>query len=171
MITLPGSMDRGIEDVVYLEKGRISIRVRNLREGEEATLPPVLRDTGMAYLIPEWVWVVESNGLLGPFAPADPFAVVVASQAHSWLVLWRILALSPLPSSVPLNWFLEALPRIFAEARMRGCVGFLTLLADDRPEEAKMARIVARLAQGAILPFQGSIAAGLLPDVEQKERD
>jgi hypothetical protein len=142
------------------------IRVRNLRKGEQATLSSELCDTGMAYLIPEWVWVVEPASLLGPFAPSAPFAVIVASQAHSWLVLWRVLAISPLPSAVPLNWFLEALPQVFAEARLRGCIGFLTLLADNRPEEVKMARIIARMAQGAIKPFQGSLGAGLLPGIE-----
>jgi hypothetical protein len=135
------------------------IKVRNLREGEEATLPPALRDSGMAYLIPQWAWVVEADSY--PL----PFALIVASQAHSWLVLWRVLSLSPLPSAVPLNWFLEALPQVFTEARRRGCVGFLTLLADNRPEEVKLARIVQRLAMGTIMPFQGSIGAGALVDV------
>ena len=37
------------------------IHVRNLREGEEAELPSALRDTGMPYLVPEWVWLVESR--------------------------------------------------------------------------------------------------------------
>ena len=82
-----------------------AIRVRNLREGEQDTLPDALRDHGMAYLIPEWAWVVESTG------SSAPFALIVASQAHSWLVLWRILSVSPLPSAIPLNWFLEALPQ------------------------------------------------------------
>jgi len=143
-----------------------AIHVRNLREGEEAGLPATLRDTGMAYLIPEWVWVIEPVSLLGPFAPPPaPFALIVTSQAHSWLVLWRILALSPLPPTIPLNWFLEALPQVFAAARARGCVGFLTLLADNRPAEVKMARIIMRLTKGGIMPFQGSIGAGMLtPD-------
>ena len=142
-----------------------AIQVRNLREGEEADLPAELRDTGMVYLIPAWTWLVEPASPLGPFAPPAPFAIIVASQAHSWIVLWRVIALSPLPPVIPLNWFLEAIPQVFAAARQRGCVGFLTLLADNRPEEVKMARIVSRLAKGGIMPFQGSIAAGMLPGV------
>lgn len=137
-------------------------RVRNLREGEEVDLPAELRNTGMAYLIPEWTWVIETVSPLRPFVPSIPFAIIVASQAHSWLVLWRVLALSPLPPGMPLTWFLEALPQVFAAARQRGCVGFLTLLSDDRPAEVKMARIITRLAKGGIVPFQGSLGAGML---------
>ena len=133
-----------------------TIRVRNLREGEQTTLPAALLDTGMPYLVPEWVWIIESAEHYGPFA------LIVTSFAHGWLVLWRILSLFPLPPGIPLTWFLEALPQVFAEARVRGCVGFLTLLADNRPEEVKMARIITRLAHGGILPFQGSIGAGPL---------
>jgi hypothetical protein len=141
-----------------------SIHVRNLREGEQQTLPVALLDTGMPFLVPEWVWVVEPVSLLGPFDPVQPqpFAIVVCSFAHGWLVLWRVLALSPLPPAISLNWFLEAIPQVFAEARLRGCVGFLTLLADNQPAEAKMARIITRLAKGGIVPFQGSLGAGML---------
>jgi hypothetical protein len=139
------------------------INVRNLREGEQATLPPVLLDTGTPYLVPEWAWVVERVG------QDAPFAIIVASFSHGWMVLWRILAISPLPSGIPLNWFMEALPQVFAEARKRGCVGFMTFLADNRPAEAKMARIIARLAGGTVLPFQGSIGVGLLAKVGEGE--
>jgi len=139
-----------------------SIQVRNLREGEEPTLPPDLRDHGMPYLVEQWVWVVEPTSPLGPFAPPAPFAIIVTAFCHGWLLLFRILALSPLPSGIPINWFLEALPQVFAEAHERGCVGFLTLLADDRPAEVKMARIILRMAKGGIMPFQGSIGAGML---------
>ena len=148
-----------------------TVHVRNLREGEQATLSAALLDTGMPYLVPEWAWVVELTASDDPIAiltkpPSAPFAIVIASFAHGWLVLWRIIALSPLPSGIPLNWFLEALPQVFAAARARGCVGFLTLLADDRPEEVKMARIILRMAKGRILPFRGSMGVGLLPEIE-----
>lgn len=138
-----------------------TVHTRNLHEGEQNSLPPVLLDTGMPYLVPEWVWVVEADNY-----PA-PFALVVTSFCHGWLVLWRVVAISPLPSGIPLNWFLEALPQIFATAHTRGCVGFLTLLADNRPEEIKLARIVQRLAKAAILPFQGSLGVGLLAGIEE----
>ena len=132
------------------------IRVRNLREGEDVNLPVTLLDHGMPYLVPEWVWAVEADDR------SEPFAIIVTSFSHGWLVLWRILALSPLPPGIPLNWFLVAHPQVFAEARSRGCVGFLTLLADDRPAEAQMARIALRLAGGTILPFHGSMCVGPL---------
>ena len=140
------------------------IHVRNLRKDEQQTLPAALLDTGMPFLVPEWVWVVEPVSILGPFdpVPPQPFALIVTSFSHGWLVLWRVLALSPLPPAIPLNWFLEAFPQVFAEARLRGCVGFLTLLADSRPQEVKMARIITRLAKGGIVPFQGSLGAGML---------
>ena len=140
-----------------------AIHVRNLRDGEADTLPTALLDHGMPFLDPQWAWVVEPVSPLGPFAPAlPPFAIVVTSFSHGWLVLWRLIAVSPLPPGIPLNWFLEAIPQVFAAARQRGCVGFLTLLADNQPAEVKMARIITRLAKGGIVPFQGSLGAGML---------
>jgi hypothetical protein len=115
-------------------------------------------------LVPEWVWVVEPAD---QSVPSPPFALVVTSFCHGWLVLWRVLALPALPPQIPLSWFMEALPQVFAEASQRGCVGFMTLLADNRPAEVKLARIVQRMAGAAILPFQGSIGAGLLHQPEQ----
>ena len=139
-----------------------AIHVRNLREGEAATLPTELLNTGMPFLDCPWVWVVESSAYSGPFA------LIVTSFAGGWLVWWRLLALSPLPSTIPLNWIMEALPQVFAEARKRGCVGFLTLLADNRPEEVKMARIIAGMPGATLLPFQGSMGTGLLPGVGEE---
>ena len=146
------------------------IHARNLRPGEQQTLPAALLDTGMPFLVPEWVWVVEPVSVLGPFDPIQPqpFALIVTSFSHGWLVLWRVLALSPLPPAIPLNWFLEAIPQVFAAARQRGCVGFLTLLADNRPEEVKMARIIQRLDGAKILPFQGSMGVGTLIGVGEE---
>ena len=143
----------------------LAVRVRNLRKGEASSLSPVLLDTGMPYLVPEWVWVVEAVDAPGPFA------IVVCSFAHGWLVLWRILALPSLPPEIPLTWFMEALPQVFEEARQRGCVGFLTLLADNQPAEAKMARIVTRMAGGTLVPFQGSMGVGLLAGSKPAEEE
>jgi hypothetical protein len=136
------------------------IRVRNLRKGEAATLPPALLDHGMPYLVEDWVWVVESDEHPGPFA------LIVASFCHGWLLLSRLLALSPLPPGIPLTWFLETHPQVFAEARARGCVGFLTLLSEDRPEEAQMARIAVKLAGGTVLPGHWSMCAGPLGELK-----
>lgn len=130
------------------------VRVRNLREGEAAGLPPALRGHGLPYLVPEWAWVVETPD-------HTTFALIVGSFAHGYLVLFRVLAISPLPPGTPLTWFMEALPQVFSEARARGCVGFVTLLADNRPREVKLARIISRMAGAAIMPFQGSVGVGL----------
>jgi hypothetical protein len=116
----------------------------------------------MPYLVPEWAWIVEQASPLGPLAPSAPFALIAGSFCHGWLLLFRVVAISPLPPAIPLTWFMEALPQVFAEARSRGCVGFLTLLADNRPEEVKIARIVAGLPGCSILPFQGSMGVGPL---------
>lgn len=152
------------------------VHVRNLRPGESASLPAALLGHGMPYLAEDWVWVVElAPDVTDPIAvltnsPPVPFAIIIASFAHGWAVLWRVIALSPLPSTVPLTWFLEAIPQVFAEARLRGCVGFLTLLSDDRSAETKIARIITRLAHGGIMPFQGSIGAGMLVGFGEGER-
>jgi hypothetical protein len=141
----------------------MAIYVRNLREGEADTLPPALQNTGMPYLVPEWVWIIETRD------SPEPFAIVVTSFCHGWLVLWRLIAVSPLPPEIPLNWIKEAFPQVFAEARVRGCVGFLTLLADNRPEEAQIARIVTRMVGGTSLSFQGAMGCGLLPGIEEED--
>jgi hypothetical protein len=138
------------------------IHVRNLREGEAATLPAALLDTGTPYVVPEWAWAVEIDS-------SAPFALIIASFSHGWLLLCRVLAVSPLPPEIPLTWVMEALPQVFAEARLRGCVGWLTFLADDRPQEAKLARIVALLPGASLLPFYGSMGVGLLAQVEERE--
>jgi len=122
------------------------VTVRNMRVGEE--LPAKLLETGTPYLDPDWVWVV---------CPKDsdtPFAILVASFAHGWLVLWRIIATD---AALP-NWFLEALPQVFDNAKKRGCLGILTMLADGNEAEVKMARIIAA-SGGTLVPFVGSIAA------------
>lgn len=171
----------------------MSVRVRNLHEGEAATLPVALQNHGMPYLDEPWAWVIESVNQavsleadsavpgrqtitqLSPVAlPLNhsapvPFALVVCSFAHGWLVLWRVIAISPLPPEIPLTWFKEALPQVFAEARARGCVGFLTLLSDDRPAEAQMARIITKVAGGTTLSFQGVMGVGLLAEAGAEE--
>ena len=120
--------------------------VRNLRNGE--TLPEKLMDTGTPYLDPDWAWVVC------PKESDVPFAILVTSFAHGWLVLWRIIS----TDSAQPNWFLEALPQVFDNAKKRGCLGILTMLADENEAEVKMARIIS-MAGGTLIPFVGSIAA------------
>ena len=152
------------------------IRVRNLRLGEAIRLPPALLDHGMPYLVEPWVWVVEDADAppaasSAPAPAAPPFALIVTSFAHGWLVLHRVLAISPLPPAIPLTWFLAARSQVFAEARLRGCVGFLSLLDDTRPEEAQLIRIAIRLAGGQVMPEKLSLCAGPLTGHEAGEEE
>jgi hypothetical protein len=116
-------------------------------EGERL---PDLGETGMPYLVPEWTWVVCEDD--------KPFAIFITSFAHGWLVFWRVL--SNKPPSVSSNWFLEAVPRILENAQRRGCVGVLTMLADNKKAETKLARIIAR-RNGKLVPFCGCL--GVMP--------
>jgi hypothetical protein len=124
------------------------VKVRKYLHGEFLPLP--LLDHGMPYLDPNWSWVVtpKDNDL--------PIALIVGSFAHGWLVLWRVLVVKPRPKNVAAHWFLEAMPKVFDNARESGCVGILTFLADDKLQEVKLARLLLRTG-GKLLPFKGSV--------------
>lgn len=129
------------------------VKVRNYRAGE--FLPAPLLDTGMPFLDPGWTWAVTPQG-------SDlPFALVACSFAGGWLVLWRLLSVQPLPAGVSTHWFLEAMPRVFENARESGCVGLLTMLSDDRELEARLARLIVRYG-GQLKPFRGSFGVAPL---------
>jgi len=130
------------------------VKVRKYVFGE--FLPAPLLDTGMPFLDPEWVWVVtpEHNNL--------PFAIVVGSFAGGWLVLWRLLSVKPRPQGVAAHWFLEAMPKVFDNAKESGCVGVLSMFSDDKPNEARLARLFAKMG-GHLLPFKGSVGMAKIP--------
>lgn len=127
-----------------------TLTMRELTPLEAATpelLPHELRSFQFPSLIPEWCWVVEKFG--------EPLALIVTSPVHGVLFVWRVLATAAARNHS--TWFLSALPVILDNARERGCVGYGTFLHDDRPVEAKLARIM--LKHGAALePWVGSIA-------------
>jgi len=125
------------------------VKVRNYRPGE--FLPAPLLDIGTPVIDPEWCWVVT------PESADLPFAIVVGAYAHGWFVLWRVISVHPLPKVVAPHWFLEAMPQILENAKRKGCVALVTLLGDQYPQEAKLARIILRLG-GKILPAHGSLA-------------
>ena len=129
------------------------IRVRNYIRGE--FLPAPLLNHGMPMLDPEWTWCVtpESSDL--------PFALVACSYAGGWLVIWRLLSVQPLPGHVVRHWFLEALPKVFENAREKGCVGVLSMFSDAQPVEQRLARLMVRIG-GNMVPFKGSIAVSPL---------
>ena len=121
---------------------------RNMKLDEY--IPPPLSDTGMPYLDPDWVWLACTDD-------DQPFAIVVASFCHGWIVLWRVIALE---SAQP-NWFLAALPEVFDNAKKRGCLGILTMLEDRNEAEVKMARLIQK-SGGTLIPFTGTIGAAIL---------
>jgi hypothetical protein len=135
-----------------------TLTLRELTPLEASTpelLPPELRDFQFPYLIPDWCWVVEHNGL--------PVGLVVTSMAHGILFIWRVLATASAKKA--LYHILAAFPRILDNARKRGCVGYGCFLHDDKPLEAKIGRIL--LKAGATLePWVGSISIAPMPGDE-----
>lgn len=128
------------------------VNVRHYRAGE--FLPAPLTDTAMPKLDAAWTWVVT------PATVDLPFAIVVCSYASGWLVVWRLIALKPLPNLVSPHWFLEAFPKVLENARESGCVGLLSLLADDKETEVRLARLMCKMG-GELVPFKGSL--GVMP--------
>lgn len=137
--------------------------VRHLTIGESQDphlLPPELRGHGLPFLDPEWCWVVEHDG--------QPIALFVSSFVHGLLVFWRLMATAK-AKRVSVNWFLLAFPQILDTVKQRGCVGYMTMLQDGRPQEAKLARMVMRHG-GLIEPFSGSLAVRFFPEYVSPEQ-
>jgi hypothetical protein len=110
-------------------------------------LPHELRQYKFSYLMPDWCWVVESSG--------EPIALIVTSQAHGMLFIWRILSTASAKSAA--NWLLASMPAILDTAKQRGCVSYAAFLHDDRPLEAKLNRIMQR-AGALVQPWTGALA-------------
>jgi hypothetical protein len=100
---------------------------------------------------PEWVWVVT------PPNSSLPFAIIVGAPAHGFLILLRVISVSPLPPQAPRNWFKPALMTVLDNSRRRGCLGMITLLSDKSEQEQKLARLVLKMG-GDLFPFSGSLA-------------
>ena len=133
-----------------------TLSLRELSRAEAATpelLPPELRPSQLPYLVADWCWIVELKD-------HGPIALVVTSHVHGVLFIWRVLSTAQ-ARKLSLNWFLAAFPRIFDNAKLRGCVGYGAFLHDNVPEEARLARIMAK-AGAHIEPWVGSIAVNRL---------
>jgi hypothetical protein len=123
-----------------------TITIRNREEGE--TLPPELM--GSLDLFPidyNWQWVAEYEG--------EIVGQVLAANVHGILFLFRITAIP----SAPKSWVMLAYRRILAEAKERGCMGFMLFLDDCNKQEVKLMRIVQKHG-GMLLPSYGAWAFG-----------
>ena len=117
--------------------------------------PPELRDWGFPYLDREWTWVIEVD--------STPIALVICSFAGGMLVIWRILSTSS-AKRVESTWFWASLPKILDNARLRGCVAYLSMFDDAHESETQLARILTR-AGGVLKPFKGMLGVGPIPGV------
>ena len=122
------------------------IEVRLRYPGEE--IPAELMTGLEAFAIVEdWQWlVIHENKIV---------AQVLTAPAHGLLIFLRMMSLAEAP---PL-WMLLALRRILADARERGLFGYVALLEDFRPSEAKLMRLAQR-STGMLRAFSGAIAFG-----------
>lgn len=128
-----------------------TLSLRELTQAEADTpelLPPQLREWQFPYLRADWCWVVEHSS-------HGPISLIITAPVHGILFFWRVLTTSSAKSST--HHLLASLPKILENAKVRGCVGYACFLHDQKPAEAKFARILART--GAIItPFLGSLA-------------
>jgi hypothetical protein len=147
---LEGFRKTGREDYDWVMRITEELTLRPLTKLEADTpelLPPELRVYGFPYLLPEWCWIVEKNGL--------PIALIVTSMVHGILFFWRVLATASAKKA--LYWFLACMPQIIENAKTMGCLGYGTFLSDDKPQEVKFARILSRL-DAKVIPWVGSLA-------------
>lgn len=119
---------------------------------DPSLMPRGLRDWGFPYLDSEWSWVVEYEGV--------SIALILTSFAGGLLVFWRVLATTT-AKRVCSTWFMSAIPRILDNAKLRGCVGYLSLFEDTHSSETKLARLVAKTG-GVLRPFSGTLGVGVI---------
>ena len=94
----------------------------------------------------EWTWVALVDDAI--------VALLVAGQVQSLLLLLRIAITSQAPPAACLLLLRQA----FRDARRRGCLGFLTFLADSAAAESQLMRIVQR-AGGDLTPSPSGVWA------------
>lgn len=124
--------------------GQIEVRLRYPDEEIPAELM-----TGLEafHIVSDWHWVILHEDKI--------VAQVLTAPAHGLLLLLRMMSVPDAPAS----WLVLALRRILADARARGLFGYLILLQDSKPKEAKMMRLT-QLGGGMLLPFSGALAFG-----------
>jgi hypothetical protein len=98
---------------------------------------------------PEWQWVLVSEGKI--------VAQLLAANMHGVLLILRV---SSLPTA-PRGWALTLFRRVLRDCSALGLIGFTTFLADNRPAERRLMRIVSRMG-GYLIPCSGVWAAGRL---------
>lgn len=86
----------------------------------------------------EWIWIAEVRGL--------PIALLIAAPCQHLAYLMRIFA----TKSAPRDVFVGLLRKSLADILSRGYTNFIVGLDLDRPEEAKLGRIVTK-AGGKLL--------------------
>lgn len=127
---------------------QIEVRNRWWRGKELEKLPSELMDGMEPYTIdPEWQWVAEYDGKI--------VGQILACYAHGVPIIIRITSTKDAPKS----WAVVALRQMLKDCRARGCVAFMTMLEDSKPQEVKLMRIVQKLG-GYVKPFYGAIVAG-----------
>lgn len=99
------------------------------------------------HIVESWQWVVEYEDKI--------VAQILTAPAHGLLILLRMMSVPDAPAS----WLVLALRRILADAKERGLFGYVVLLQDSRPREAKLMRIVQKNG-GMLIPFSGALAFG-----------
>ena len=97
-----------------------------------------------------WHWLIEHNG--------EVIAQILASNCHGMLLILRMTRI-PVTTFIPPTWAMLALRRVLRDAKERGCLGFMVMLEDRHPVEAKLMRI-AQKAGAIIQPFYGAVIAG-----------
>jgi Acetyltransferase (GNAT) domain len=117
-----------------------TLLARNLRSGEEIPF-----DTGLGplQLDPEWVWVAEYEDQI--------VAVLVGSEAHGMLLLWRMVSVPEAPKTA----ILVLLRRVMADARDRGLNFYATFLHAEKEErltamQNKLAKLMAHTQAGSV---------------------
>jgi hypothetical protein len=123
-----------------------TLQIRNRYPGE--VIPSELMENlGSMTVDPEWQWLAEYDGKI--------VGQILGVNAHGILMLIRITA----TPEAPKYWPVLGLRKVLADARERGCIGYLCFLDDRQPQEVKMMRMIQKQG-GILLPVIGVWAAG-----------
>lgn len=96
---------------------------------------------------PHWQWVLVDGDQVK--------AQMLCVNAHGILMMLRLTALPDAPAA----WAVRLFREVLREARSRGCIGFMTFLADSNPQELKLMRIAQRHGS-YFIPQSGAWVAG-----------
>lgn len=82
----------------------------------------------------DWMWVAYSS------KDDTPLAIIIAAPTQNLAFLMRAYAISTAPKSV----FVGLLRKSLADISSRGYTKYVTSLSLDRPQEAKLARLIEK---------------------------